>query len=354
MRLACKSGGEVGLSPTRLEAKHLFRPAPLDNLLGSSPRMKFSLSDRHSGRTGGRSMGRRALWVKGFRIQTLVMATAACLLSGARVEGSVLPEVHPPIGVFGSTIHTRGDVMLSYRFNRQDYEGLMDGTHDISNAEVPARYDVIPTALRISTHYFEAMWAPVEEFTIVVSLPFYEKSLDWQERGIPESATTTTVKGFGDISLNFLYRVFDDEGGRLHINLGLGFPTGSTEESAITPTSGDKLERLPLCAAIGVGNHRYQAGRHLQRLLARHELGSSDPRGPACRNEFPGLHKGKRVRGDRLGRPQMDALVRDGFPLGLASNLQSRGLRQADVGHRLAAGRPEAAGFSPAGRTLWF
>jgi len=198
-------------------------------------------------------MARRALWVKGFRIHIRVMAMAACLLSGARLEGSVLPEVHPPIGVFGSTIHTRGDVMLSYRFNRQDYEGLMDGTHDISNAEVPARFDVIPTALRVSTHYFEAMWAPVEEFTIVVSLPFYEKSLDWQERGVPTSATTTTVKGFGDISLNFLYRVFDDEGGRLHINLGLGFPSGSTEESAITPTSGDKLERLPYVLQLGSG-----------------------------------------------------------------------------------------------------
>lgn len=199
-------------------------------------------------------MGRIARWVKVFRIQILVMATAACLLSGTRVEGSAMPEVHPPIGVFGSTIHTRGDVMLSYRFHRQDYEGLMDGTQDISNAEVPARYDVIPTALRVSTHYFEAMWAPVEEFTIVVSLPFYEKSLDWQPReGVPGTAATTTVKGFGDISLTFLYRVFDDEGGRLHLNLGLGFPSGSTQESAVTPTSGDELERLPYVLQLGSG-----------------------------------------------------------------------------------------------------
>ncbi|MEE3329076.1 MAG: transporter [Myxococcota bacterium] len=165
-----------------------------------------------------------------------------------------MPEVHPPIGVFGSTIHTQGDVMLSYRFNREDYEGLMDGTHDVSNATVANLYEVIPTALRVSTHYFEAMWAPVEEFTVVASLPFYEKSLDWQPRaGVSGSAMTTTVKGFGDISLTFLYRVFDDEGGRLHLNLGLGFPSGSTSESALTPTSGNQLERLPYILQLGSG-----------------------------------------------------------------------------------------------------
>lgn len=199
-------------------------------------------------------MGRRSFRARRFQIRVLSILVAPCLLLGARAQGSALPEVHPPIGVFGSTIHTRGDVMLSYRFNRSDYEGLMEGTRDITAAEVPGEYDVIPTALRVTTHYFEAMWAPVEEFTIVVTLPFYEKSLDWQPReGVAGNAQTTTVNGFGDISLNFLYRVFDDEGGRLHLNLGLGFPSGSTSESAVTPTSGDRLERLPYVMQLGSG-----------------------------------------------------------------------------------------------------
>ena len=199
-------------------------------------------------------MERRSFWVKRFQIQILSILVATCLLWGARAEGSALPEVHPPIGVFGSTIHTRGDVMLSYRFNRQDFDGLMDGTRDLSDAEVSTDYDVIPTALRVTTHYFEAMWAPVEEFTVVVSLPFYEKSLDWQPReGVAGSAENTTINGFGDISLNFLYRVFDDDSGRLHLNVGLGFPSGSTSESAMTPTSDGRLERLPYVMQLGSG-----------------------------------------------------------------------------------------------------
>lgn len=206
-------------------------------------------------------MGRRGCWVKGLRVQIACLVGVGCLLPGVRAESSSMPEVHPPIGVFGSTIHTQGDVMLSYRFQRQDYEGLMDGTHDLSDSEVPAAYDVIPTALRVNAHYFEAMWAPVEEFTVVVSLPFYEKSLDWQPRAnVPGSATTTTVKGFGDISLNFLYRVFDDESGRLHLNLGLAFPSGSTQESATTPTSGNQLQRLPYVMQLGSGTIDLQPG----------------------------------------------------------------------------------------------
>lgn len=193
-------------------------------------------------------MGRTGSWVMVFWLQIVAIATGAAFHSGAWAEGAGMPEVHPPIGVFGSTIHTRGDVMLSYRFARDDYQGLMDGTDNVSGSGYP----VVPTALRVSAHYFEAMWAPVEEFTVVLSLPFYEKSLDWQE-STPGTDTTTTVKGFGDISISFLYRVFENERGRLHLNLGLGFPSGSIQESATTPSSGGTLERLPYVLQLGSG-----------------------------------------------------------------------------------------------------
>ncbi|MFP8872995.1 MAG: hypothetical protein VCB42_00360, partial [Myxococcota bacterium] len=135
---------------------------------------------------------------------------------GAVAEDSAMPEVQPPIGVFGSMIHARGDVLLSYRFQREDYEGLLLGTQSISTAQAATEYGytVIPTALRVSRHIFEARWAPVEEFTVVVALPYYEKELDWQL--VPDGPSmTTTVKGFGDMSLNFLYRVFEDARGRV-------------------------------------------------------------------------------------------------------------------------------------------
>ncbi|MAI78477.1 MAG: hypothetical protein CL917_06035 [Deltaproteobacteria bacterium] len=170
-----------------------------------------------------------------------------------QADESAMPEVQPPIGVFGSTIHAQGDVMLSYRFNRDDYKGLLVGRNSVSDAFVASEYAVVPTALRVTEHVFEAMWAPVEEFTVVVSLPFYEKSLDWYASTNPSGASTTTVKGFGDISLNFLYRVFEDKNGRLHLNLGLGFPSGSIQESAPTPISNGQLERLPYVMQLGSG-----------------------------------------------------------------------------------------------------
>lgn len=167
-------------------------------------------------------------------------------------EPSVMPEVQPPIGVFGSTIHARGDVMLSYRFEREDYDGLMQGTQDLPISEVATEYEVVPTALRVSRHVFEAMWAPVEEFTLVLTVPFYEKQLDWQV-GASGPSTTTTVVGFGDVSLTFLYRVFEDERNRVHLNLGIGFPSGSIKESQPVPGSGETIERLPYVMQLGSG-----------------------------------------------------------------------------------------------------
>lgn len=182
--------------------------------------------------------------------------------AGWAVGDSRMPEVHPPIGVFGSTIHSQGDVMLSYRFQREDYSGLMVGTEDVSTEEVandPAGYTVIPTALRVSRHNFEVMWAPVEEFTLVLTLPFYEKELDWQQwtqMGGPPAVfvtqTTTKVTGFGDVALSFLYRVFEDTHSRLHVNLGLSFPSGSIQEASMIP-GGDQLERLPYVMQLGSG-----------------------------------------------------------------------------------------------------
>jgi hypothetical protein len=175
------------------------------------------------------------------------LALAALPASGA---GETMPDVHPPIGVRGEIAHANGTVMLSYRYQRQDFEGLMNGQTEL---DYPSPgWTVLPTALRSDTHLLEVMWAPLDEITFVLTLPYLDREMDQVDvaTGLPY---TTEAKGFGDFVITVLYRVFEDRRSRVHLNLGISLPAGSTNESQVTPVSGGNLERLPYAMQLGSG-----------------------------------------------------------------------------------------------------
>lgn len=172
--------------------------------------------------------------------------------SGAWAEASGAPmaDVHPPIGVFGEVAHAQGGVMLSYRYQRHGFDGLMIGSNRLDVP--PAGFTVSPTSMRKDTHLLEVMWAPLEEITFVLTLPYLDKEMDQAvvATGLPY---TTQAKGFGDFTVTVLYRVFEDSRSRVHLNLGLSLPSGSINESEVTPVSGGSLERLPYSMQLGSG-----------------------------------------------------------------------------------------------------
>lgn len=161
-----------------------------------------------------------------------------------------MADVHPPIGVSGEVAHARAPVMLSYRYLRHEFEGLMTDTAELDAP--PPGFSVIPTAMRVDTHLLEVLWAPLEEITFVLSLPYLDKELD-QVHAATGLPFTTQAKGFGDFTITVLYRVFEDRRSRVHLNLGLSLPSGSTNESQITPVGSGNLERLPYAMQLGSG-----------------------------------------------------------------------------------------------------
>ena len=200
------------------------------------------------------------------------LAVSALLLVSPSSSAEPLDTSYPqpPIGVFGEAVHGSGEVKLSYRLQVENFAGLMDGESRVSPAAVGPAYPggSVPSSLRSYAHIVELTWKPSDLATLFITLPFYERTLT-QYVVAPDGSLAqpyrVSVRGFGDLILNGLYRVFADDIHRVHLNLGLGLPSGSTNESSeapagITGVTAGSLQRLPYVMQLGSGTLSLRPG----------------------------------------------------------------------------------------------
>jgi hypothetical protein len=213
-----------------------------------------------------RSSGTRGL----VSIWTLVL----CLTAGSvaaqatkEAEGTAgevaTPWRRPPVSLRGGYTLDRGEVVLTYRFERLSHDDLQSSrTHVSPEALVPTPYQAAPRDLDLDRHVFGALWSPVEQLTFQLELPFVRSRADQvYDPGTGLQRFDTVSSGFGDVMLWVLYRVYRDAHSDLHLNLGLSFPSGSIGESQPPPdASADELERLSYPLQLGSGTVDLQPG----------------------------------------------------------------------------------------------
>ncbi len=204
-----------------------------------------------------------------FAVFGALIAFALCVFfQGSALASKTLEweSAHPPIGVFGESVHSSGEVKLSYRLHIENQDKLMNGESEIPLAQVSADYPggLVPISFRSYAHVIELAWKPTDVVTLFVTVPFLEKTLD---QSIVDSGQIyrSSVRGFGDIIFNGLYEVFADENHRLQLNLGLSLPSGSTNEtneapSGVTGWTAGSLQRLPYIMQLGSGTLSLRPG----------------------------------------------------------------------------------------------
>ncbi|MBE9114972.1 transporter [Lusitaniella coriacea LEGE 07157] len=166
------------------------------------------------------------------------------------------PDGHAPIGVMGDHTHSAGEFMFSYRFMYMNMDGNRSGTDSLSEAEVLQQFPVTPVDMTMKMHMFGAMYAPTNDLTLMAMTSYIFKEMDHlTRRGV---RFTTNTQGFGDSKLVALYRILNRDRQRLHLNLGLGLPTGSIGERDDTPAGQDVI--LPYPMQIGSGTFDILAG----------------------------------------------------------------------------------------------
>jgi hypothetical protein len=163
---------------------------------------------------------------------------------------------HAPIGVMGDHIHARGEWMLSYRYMRMDMSPNLVGSDEVSASEIvaspgPYEYMVSPVEMDMNMHMFGLMYAPFDKVTLMAMIPFITKSMDHVTR--PGGAFTTESQGVGDLKLSVLYQPWKNEHHSVHFQLGFSSPTGSIDETDVTPMSGGAAVQMPYPMQIGSG-----------------------------------------------------------------------------------------------------
>ena len=160
------------------------------------------------------------------------------------------PIGHAPISVMGDHTHKAGDIMLSYRYMRMSMEGMRSGTSSLTSSEVLTNYMVTPTDMTMNMHMLGFMYGVSDRITLMGMLNFMDNTMDHQT---PMGATfTTNSGGIGDSQLSALINLVNKKA-NLHLNLGLNIPTGSIDETDVTPASEPDATQLPYPMQVGTG-----------------------------------------------------------------------------------------------------
>lgn len=130
---------------------------------------------------------------------------AVALLGGALLFAGSAQAAHPLITDDAGTMGT-GNTLVEFngQYDHNDYEGVKDKTHEL---EVALTYGLTETV------------------DFVVAVPY----TSWSSRS--EEEGKTSEDGFGDTSMEFKWRFYEQEGLSLAVKPGMSLPTGDDDES---------------------------------------------------------------------------------------------------------------------------
>ncbi|WP_378184944.1 transporter [Aquimarina sp. W85] len=164
------------------------------------------------------------------------------------------PDGHAPISIMGDHTHNKGEFMFSYRFMLMNMEELNRGSQSVpySNAILPnGNYMVTPTKMPMSMHMVGAMYAPSARITLSIMANFIQ--INMEHLTAMGGTFETEASGLGDTQIGALYKFFNANHQQLHGQIGVSLPTGSIENTDITPASSPNKTLLPYPMQIGSG-----------------------------------------------------------------------------------------------------
>jgi len=160
-------------------------------------------------------------------------------------------DSHAPIGVMGDHTHNAGETMLSYRYMHMDMRPNFIGDSQVTPPQVFAGgFLISPLNMQTDGQMLGLMRAPSDNLTLMFMLPQINKSMDHLTAG--GGLFTTKSNGIGDFRFGGLLKVFDQDRQRVHLNLMMSAPTGSTTERGFVPPAG-AVVRLPYPMQLGSG-----------------------------------------------------------------------------------------------------
>ena len=194
---------------------------------------------------------------------TLFLAGAVCALSSsfAWPDSVTQPSTpatassHAPLGIMGDHRHHKGEFMFSYRFMHMDMQGSRVGSRRTSARQIvgtindPGQFMVAPTSMPMDMHMFGVMYGLSNKVTIMGMTSLVNNEMDHLIRN--GRTFTTEASGLGDTTIGAMIGLLENGNHKIHWNLSLSLPTGSTNERDDTPVLANAF--LPYPMQLGSG-----------------------------------------------------------------------------------------------------
>jgi len=198
-------------------------------------------------------------------IYGLLLSIASCSIASAhnadKQSFSSRPDSHAPIGVMGDHMHKTGEWMLSYRYMNMEMDGLLQGDNHLSNTNYMSEtsHMVRPDAMQMKMHMMGVMYAPSDNVTLMLGLPYKDNGMNLQMSN-GASSFTTNSSGWGDAKLGGLIRLpaLSADNHSTHVNLTFTIPTASTSKRDDTPMMKNAL--LPYAMQTGFDTWQVEGG----------------------------------------------------------------------------------------------
>jgi len=188
----------------------------------------------------------------------LLLATAMPLSAQEdAVWSSRRPDGHAPLGVSGGHLLDQGQLEVGYRFTKLNSRGIWLGNDSLTFDQTLELYPVAPLTLENLTHEASLAYAPTGALTMTAVLSFSQRRRE--QFSETDGFYVTDIAELGDLEVSALYRVFDQNAYRAHVQLGAVVPVGSSDVVAPTPSSGGDVP-LPYDMRPGAGTFALRPG----------------------------------------------------------------------------------------------
>ena len=220
-----------------------------------------------------------------FSLSSLFILTlsSSVLAGDDHAAGAIRADSHGPIGVMGDHMHKEGEWMFSYRYMLMEMDGNLDGSNSVSTDEILQSYRVAPETMTMEMHMLGAMYAPSDDLTLMLMVPFINTEMDHTMQMMNmgggmmmspmRSEFTTETNGIGDVKIGGLYRLQQSSDSTLIFNMNLSLPTGSIDEKDVTGMSMGNEVQLPYPMQLGSGTYDVMPGITYTQLLDTYSWG---------------------------------------------------------------------------------
>lgn len=160
------------------------------------------------------------------------------------------PDGLAPIGVIGDhTLEAGGQFLISYRYNVTSFDGLRDGTSNLSSGSVLNTFPVAPTNMQTQRHTALIEYGVTDDLTVLALLPFWDLQIN-QVTGTGQTITNANTDP-GDVIVQALYVLWRGDRQQVHLNMGLQIPLGMQGSERYPPTPDSPAESYPLRTSSG-------------------------------------------------------------------------------------------------------